>query len=223
MFEKIFRSEKFFDEKSIISSFINHTAIEKEKLKILEDLVDCICDKPAKITDCYQKIRSIHQEEKKINQEITAQIIEANFDRQKQYDLLGLYQSIEKFSELIIAAAKRILILANTRSTYPAELKQDLKELMRLLKKQHEIYVETLNTYQNDPKNTILCINKVVDLENQIDRLRSICLENLYKLGNNNKLGIGTFRIIEEIIEHIEDISDAIEETAKNISWLLLS
>ncbi|MFC1617237.1 DUF47 family protein [Candidatus Margulisiibacteriota bacterium] len=223
MFDKYFGFLKLYDENSVIESFVNHTIIEKEKLKILTLLIDCVCDDMQKIEENYQKIREVHQESKEIKANISNQIIEANFDHQKQYDLLRLFQRIEKFSELIMATAKRIVILGRMKCCYPQELKKDLMELTKLVQNIHSAYIETLEKYQNEPKKTIKFINKVEDLENLIDHQRSQCLENLYLLGNKNKLPIGTLRIIEEIVEHLESVADSIEEAAKSIEWLLLA
>ncbi|MFC1617026.1 DUF47 family protein [Candidatus Margulisiibacteriota bacterium] len=222
MFDKYFGMINLYDEQTILDSFINLTKIEKEKINILLQLVTCICDNPEKIKNYYQKIREIHQESKQINKNITTQIIEANFNQKKQHDLLRLYQRIEKFSELIMATAKRVLILDNIDSCFPKEIKKDILDLMILVKNIHLKYIEILEKYKNDSRNTMPLINQIDEMENHIDHKRSQCLENLYILGNANKLQMGTFRVIEDIVEHLESTADAIEETAKSIEWLLL-
>ena len=66
-------------------------------------------------------------------------------------------------------------------------------------------------------------IHKVEEQENHIDHLRSLCLETLYRLGNEDAIPIGSFMVIQEIIEHLEEVSDAIEVAASSLDWLLLN
>lgn len=223
MLDKYFGFLKMHDQYSVIESFLEHCRIDEEELKLLSQMIDFLCcDEMEKVEEFYFKIRKISMDSSRMFEHTGEQIIQANFDHQKQYDLLRLFQKIEDLSGLIIATAKRVLILHRIGSCLPKELNNDLKELMVQVLQIHAKFRECLNKYIEDKKGVIEIVEQIEELEHNIDHQRSLCLETLYKLGNRGGIPLGMFRAIENIIEHLEDISDAIQVAAASLEWLLI-
>ena len=224
MLDKYFGFLKIQDQYSVIDSFLDHCKIDEEELQLVSEMIACLCsDQNAKLEDYYSKIRTINIESDRIFKYTGEQIINSNFDHQKQYDLLRLYQRIESISGLIISTAKRIAILNRLGGSLPDELDCDVKQLTIEVLAIHKKLKESLTKYLEDKNAVIELIEKIEELEHGIDHQRSSCLETLFRLGNKGEIGMGTFRAIENIIEHLEDVSDAIESAATSLEWLLIS
>ncbi|MBT3261203.1 DUF47 family protein [bacterium] len=223
MFDKYFGFLNFEDEYGVIESFIEHGKIGFKEVCFLVEMVDFLCEnEEQKVVDNYRKIKALNKESTKIFQDIMRQIIESDFDYQKQYDLLRIYQRTEGISDYMIASAKRILIFEKLDGKFPAELSDYLKDLVQKVKDIYMLYMDCLNCYIDDKKCVLNVVDKIENLEHEIDGVRSRCLEVLYKLANEKKIALGDLRVLEEIVEHIEEISDVVEEAGKSVDWLLL-
>lgn len=223
MLDKYFGFLNIQDEDSVIESFLEHNRIDAEEIEILLDMYDALCaNEMDEVEDNYGKIRSISIESSKAFDGVAEHIINANFDHQKQYDLLRIYQRIGSISGAIISSAKRVVILKRINGSLPSELHDDMKLLLTQLKDINNSFKTTLKQYLDDKKKVIELVGKIEEQENKIDHQRSICLEILYRYANTHNMPMGDFRSIENIIEHIEDASDTIEEAATSLEWLLL-
>ena len=119
MFDKYFGFLKSHDEDSIIQSLMEHAKIDSEELHILSTMVAVLMKEDRDDLDTmYDQIRHINDENIKIFETVSDHIIQSNFDFQKQYDLLRLQQRIDSVSGLIIATAKRIIILKKYLNFY---------------------------------------------------------------------------------------------------------
>jgi len=225
MLDKYFGFLKIQDERSVMESLINHSKIDEEKILLLNTMIASICtDKADKgIKKQYMSIRKINENSIQILESISDQIIQAHFDHQKQYDLLRVHQRIESISGLSMATAKRVLIFERIYAEMPEVLYSGLNDLSRALIEITSAFNKTLTTYIENKKEVIKAIHQVEEKEHFIDHIRSNCLEILYRLGNQNSIPIGSFMIIQEIIEHLEEVSDAIESAAHSLDWLLLA
>ncbi|MDA1353944.1 MAG: DUF47 family protein [bacterium] len=222
--DKYFGFMRIQDEGSVLELFIDHTLIDEEEIHLLHHMIEAMCGgKYDDIQSLYMKIRTIANDSKRIYETISDQIIQANFNHQRQYDLLRLQQRIEAISVLIIATAKRILILYRTKTQLPESMYKLLLELSEKTVEIHKTFSKALTLFTGSKQEVIEHIHKIEHQENYIDHVRSECLEKLYLIGNEGEIKMGSFMIIQEIIEHIEDISDKIEESARSLDWLLLS
>ena len=210
-------------EDNVIESFLEHNRIDGEEIELLITMLTYLTqEKMDDVENYYGKIRSISIDSSKAFESVAEQIINANFDHQKQHDLLRIYQRIGSISEAIISSAKRMVILKRINGSIPTELHSDILILMNQLKDINIMFKKALNQYLDNKRNVIDLINKIDEIENTIDHQRAVCLEILYRVGNEQHLPIGTFNAIENIIEHIEDASDSIKEAGTSLEWLLL-
>ena len=222
MLDKYFGFLKIHDEDSVIESFLEHARIDEEEIAILNEMVEALCnDELEDIQSLYLKIRTISVDSEKMFESIADQIVNADFDHQKQYDLLRIYQRIEGVSGLIIASAKRMLILQKIGGKLPEECKPVFRNFMRGLTTIQELFKQALEQYLNDKKDVFKIISKIEETEHHLDHDRSETLEILYSLGNQGKIKLGDLRAVENTIDHLEDLSDKIEETSKSLEWLL--
>ncbi|MCP4049266.1 MAG: DUF47 family protein [bacterium] len=223
MLNKYFGLLKVQDEYSVMESLLEHIRIDEEEIELLEKMVDYLCcNNLTKVEEYYNKIKIIMLDSNRIFESISEQIIQAQFDQQKQYDLLRLYQRIEGISQLIIASAKRILILDKIEGKLPDKCIEPLKKLMHSVVDIHIHFQKAVSKYIDDRTGVMDLIKSIEEKENHIDHLRSECLKTLYLHANTEPVPLGDFRAIENIVEHIEDLSDAIELAATSLEWLLI-
>jgi uncharacterized protein Yka (UPF0111/DUF47 family) len=223
MLEKYFGFNNVQDEFAVVDSLIEHSRIDEEELFLLSEMVSHLCeDKLNPVADLFGKIVKIRTNSNRIFESIAEDIIHADLEHQKQYDLLRLYQRIESISENISSTGKRILMLVSVGGKLPEELRAPTQDMIGSVIQLHMEFKHALHCYQDDKKNVLKTIHRIVELESDIDRIRMESIEILYKLGNENRLLLGNFRAIENIIEHIEDLSDSIEDAATSLEWLLI-
>ena len=156
MLDKYFGFLKIHDEDSVVESFIEHTRIDDEEILLLQKMIELLCEnKSDEVRDYYMKIRSISSDSERVFENIADQIINADFDHQKQYDLLRIYQRIEGISGLIMASAKRILILTKINGTLPEECHPVFRDFMKGLLNIHDLFKDALNQYLNDKNSSL--------------------------------------------------------------------
>jgi len=223
MIDKLFGLKKGYDEASILDSLLEHTRIDEEEITQLHLMLQHVIKNDTKtVITCFEKIKSIHEKSTPIFESTVEQIIQAHFDHQKQYDLLRLFQRIQNISSGIISAARRLMIFNTLSQPFPCDLKKQILSLSEHVVAIHELFKASLDIYQKNKKNMIKSIHAVNDMENKIDDIRISCIETLYQMGNENQIAIGTFRSIEIIIAHFEELSDEIQDAATSLEWLLI-
>lgn len=223
MLEKYFGYNTIQDELSVLDSLLEHTRIDEEELHLLADTFSMLFKhNPEDIYVQYSKILKIRNDSSRIFENVAEDIIQADFNHQKQYDLLRLYQRIESISDGISATARRVVIFVRVGGVYPEELVPTTQSMIEAVVKLHEEFKNALHNYQNDKKMVLKTINKVTELEKQVDEYRIEAIEILYRLGNEKKLLVGNFRGIENILDRLETLADSIEDAATSLEWLLI-
>ena len=223
MIDKFFGFTIIKDEASIIGSLFEHTRIDEEEILLLKNMVsDLVNQNDIKLTDDFEILQKINNKSSRIFESTAEQIIHANFDHQKQYDLLRLFQRIENISGSIIAAAKRLVLLHKVDASLPSELKEPTAAMAHAIVEIHELFRNALDMYQQNKKNLIHKIHEIIEMEHEIDNMRVNCIEILYKLGNNHSIKMGTFHAIENMIVHLEELAKKIKNAATSLEWLLI-
>jgi uncharacterized protein Yka (UPF0111/DUF47 family) len=223
MIDKFFGFTRVHDEVSIIDSLLEHTRIDEEEILLLKNMLTHLLDNDnEQLLANFNTLKKINNASSRVFEATVEQIIHANFDHQKQYDLLRLFQRIENISGAIISAAKRLVILYKIGEKFPNELKEPTTQIADALVEIHELFRKSLEMYHKNKKGLIHSIHEVIEMEHQIDNMRVNCIEILYKLGNKNSIAMGTFRAIENIIVHLEELSDEIEDASTSLEWLLI-
>ena len=85
-------------------------------------------------------------------EKISDQIIQANFDHQKQYDLLRIHQRIENISSLILLNSTRLLITQHIKATLPNELTALFQKIGPSILEMHKAYTIALKNTQKTKK-----------------------------------------------------------------------
>lgn len=223
MLDKYFGFLKVIDEYSVMESLIEHANMDEKEITFLEKMLDDLIKGNLKqIPETYTSVRNMTKESIKIFEKIPEQIITANFDSQKQYDLLRLFQRIESISNYIVATAKRFLIVSKIEAKLPKSIEDNTQLMLEQIKSVHDLFKQALSTYQEDKKATITLVEDIVRAEKNINHTRGEILENLYREANEGNLKMGNLRAIENLIEHLEDIADTIAEAGTSLDWLLI-
>ena len=223
MIDKFFGFTRVQDEASIIGSLFEHTRIDEEEILLLQNMIsDLVKKNNIKLTDDFETLKKINNKSSRIFESTAEQIIHANFDHQKQYDLLRLFQRIENISGSIISAAKRLVLLHKVDASLPSKLKEPTEAMAHAIVEIHELFRNALDMYQQNEKNLIHKIHEIIEMEHEIDNMRVNCIEILYKLGNNQSIQMGTFHAIENMIVHLEELAKKIKNAATSLEWLLI-
>jgi uncharacterized protein Yka (UPF0111/DUF47 family) len=211
-------------EEAVIEAFIEHTDLDKTEHQHLVAMLRGLYQNSGDLVEVeYGKIRTITLESSAEFEQMAEQIITSDFSANKQARLLTIYTRICNISTAIIACAKRMLILKRIGGTIPASLHPELLEMMGSLETINDRFKDTLSALLGNRKTIATAIHAVKEIEQTVDHQRGECLTHLYQLANTTDIPAGTFRCIENIIEHIETIADTVESATISIEWLLLS
>ena len=223
MLDKYFGFMKISDEYSIVESLISHSQGDREELKVLGQMINAATqNKYEKIESLYKEIREINTQSIEAFDNMSDQIIESQFDHQKQYELLRLEQKNELISGMIIATAKRALIFSKLKEVFPNQLIKEVLVLQDKLESMFDTYESCLSKYADHKPDVLKTIHKLEKEEQDIDHVRGECLQILYQLGNQNEIKMGTMLCLQELIEHIEEVSDTIEAASGSLKCLLI-
>lgn len=224
MLDKYFGFLRVYDEFTVMESLIDHNRIDEEELRLLVQMFEAFStNKLDTIEEKFTKIHSINTESAQIFETISDQIIQANFDHQKQYDLLRIHQRIENISSLILLNATRLRITKNINAKLPEDLHEDFKEIANNILEIHKLYMVALKRFSDNKKEVIQCIHTVEEHEEQFQASIAESIQKLYILGNTQNIPIGNFMIINDILNHMSELGYAIKTASTSIDWLLIN
>lgn len=223
MLEKYFNFTKVQDEYSVIDSFLEHTRIDEEELNLLVKMIEVFAQ-PSRdeLSVIHDKIFKIHNDSYRIFENVAEQIIQADFNHQKQYDLFRLYQRIDNISETIISTSKRMVILHNIGGSMPTDIQELSMQIIENILIIHQSFKEALAQYQNHKREILDIIYKIIELSHNNDHICALSIEKLYLCANKKKLSMGDFRAIENIIDHQKLLAKSVESAATSLEWLLI-
>jgi len=224
MLDKYFGFFEIKDEAAIIESFLEHVRIDEEEIFLLSKIIDCfLVEDLDSIEDFYYKIKKINTDSFRIFEQISEQIIQADFGFQKQSDLLRIYQRIEKISNSIIVTANSLVIVSRVSDTFPVDMMTSAQKMIDIVASMHGEFKNALNQYQQNKKDIISIIHKIEELDKSVYDVRSAGVQSLYRLGNEGKLKLGTFTSFDKVFNFMEHLTHNISEAATSLEWLLIT
>tara|TARA_A100001015_G_scaffold311590_1_gene415136 strand:- start:19 stop:693 length:675 start_codon:yes stop_codon:yes gene_type:complete len=224
MLDKYFGFTKINNEVAVIDSLIEHSRIDEEELYLIEKLIESFLKKnSSEVDEIHLKISKIRSDSNRIFEYTEEQIIQANFDFQKQYDFLRIYQRIECISTDILKLSSNILVLNNIGGEMPEKLHVYSTDIARLIVTSHELFKQSLQKYENERSSIIKIIHKIVECDKAISEQHTRAIEQLYFLANDGKMKLGTFKAIENIFNTFETLGKKIEEASTSLEWLLIN
>lgn len=211
-------------EEAVIEAFIEHTNLDKAEHQHLVSMLQGLCQNAGdSVALTYGKIRTITLEASREFEQVAEQIMTSEFSANKQARLLTTYTRICAISTAIISCAKRMLIFTRIGGSIPEPLHPELLTMMDTIETIHNQFNETLLALLGNRRVLSDAIHGVKAIEQSVDHQRGECLTHLYQLANTTDIPAGTFRCLENIIEHIEAIADVVESATLSIEWLLLA
>ncbi|RAP33232.1 hypothetical protein DID75_02885 [Candidatus Marinamargulisbacteria bacterium SCGC AG-410-N11] len=222
MLEKYFGFTDIHDEYSVLDSLLEHTRIDEEELILLVRMLGGLCNKDDHIIkDYYDKILKINTDSSKVFETVAEQIIQSNFNHQKQYDLIRTYQRINDISAMISVVAKSILILSKV-GVLNKHFHKVLLEMGQQIIDIHKEFYNALTQYQADKHLVIKTIHRILESDDKIKQISSNSIEVLYDLANKDELKLGDFRATEHIFEGLEKLSFSVKEAGTSLEWMLI-
>ena len=224
MLDKYFGFTEINTEFAVIDSLLEHSRIDEEELLLIGNMIKAIIKKESNDVDSiHLKIAKIRSDSNRVFEYTEEQIIQANFDYQKQYDFLRIYQRIESISTDILKLSNNILVLSNIGGTLPDELHDYAVDIVKLLISSHELFKQALSKYEKEKSDIIKIIHKIVECDKAINEQVTRSIEQLYMIANQDKLSLGTFKAIENVFISLESIGNKIQESSTSLEWLLIS
>lgn len=224
MLDKYFGFTKINNEVAVIDSLIEHTRIDEEELYLIEKLTQsCINKNFNEVDEIHLKISKIRSDSNRIFEYTEEQIIQANFDFQKQYDFLRIYQRIECISTDILKLSSTILVLSNIGGEIPEKLHPYATDIVKLIVTSHEFFKQALQKYEHERSSIIKIIHKIVECDKSITEQHTRAIEQLYLIANEEHMKLGTFKAIENIFNTYETLGKKIEEASTSLEWLLIN
>ena len=211
------------DEQHIIDAMAQHSRIDDEEMGLLIRMGKAILRKQSEdIEELYTKIKIIHQNASETFEGIEAQIIQSDFNKQKQHDLLRIYLHTQRISETIILTARSMIIFSRLKRPFPVLMHPHLETMLDQTQEMHTKFHHCFTRYENNKKTILEYVHDMHALEQDMDTKLMNAIEHVYKLGNQEHLYVGTMRSIENIFESIEAISNKIQEATSSFEWLLI-
>ena len=223
MIDKYFGFKTLTNEQSIIDSLIEHSKIDEEEFTILKEMLDNITEFSLDDIELeHQKIVQIRQNSNANFAYTEEQIIQAQFDQQKQHDLLLIYQRIEDISSSILSCADHILLLFRTHGKFPEQCLERTKKLISMVHDNHLAFIQILSDYEENKSGIIKTIHSIIEDEQLVNDQYFRCIETLYLIANENTIPFGHLRAIEKILLHVEILGNKIESATTSFEMLLI-
>ena len=224
MFEQYFDTKTTTNEQFIVDSILEHTMIDEEELYLLKNMLSDFCEgKHEDIEQFRDKILSIRNDSNHIFEHLEEQIIQANFDFQKQYDFLRIFQRVECISSEIFRCANYITIFVRLNGSLPTFCNEDLQSLINCNLEAHEFLKKSLMLYEKNKQDVFSSIHKVVSIKHSIHTIYFNAVETIYRLSNEGSLKLGDMRSIENIFSSLVNIGDSVESASTSLEWLLIT
>lgn len=223
MIDKYFGFKTLTNEQSIIDSLVEHSKIDEEEFSILKDMLDNITEFSLNDIELeHQKIVHIRQNSNTNFAYTEEQIIQSQFDQQKQHDLLRIYQRIEDISSSILSCADHILLLFRTHGTFPEQCLERTKKLISMVHDNHVAFIQILSDYEENKSGIIKTIHSIIDNEQLVNDQYFRCIETVYLIANEHTIPFGHLRAIEKILLHVEILGNKIESATISFEMLLI-
>ena len=224
MLKKYLNFLKLTDEMVVFEAILEHSRHDDDELGYLVSMIEvCQIDSYDKIEELKEKITAINNKSHKEFEMLSDQIVNSNHDSQKQHDILRIHNRVELISGSILATSKLFDMATKIQCSIPKTLVEDIQNLGKLVKNMHRSYIEVVKLYLKRSNHIMDAIHTVQDEENYIDYVRTECLTKLYALANNEPIKMGSFMLLQQIIEGLEEISDEIDAAALAFNMLLIA
>ncbi len=212
------------NEQFIVDSILEHTMIDEEELYLLKHMLTNLCEGTYEdIESIRDKILSIRNDSNHVFEHIEEQIIQANFDFQKQYDFLRIFQRMESISSEIIRCANYLAIFTRLKGKLPAFCSEDLHALINLNLEAHEYFKKSLMIYEKNKQDVFSLIHKVISINHSINTIYFNSIETIYRLANDSFLKLGDMRSIENIFSSLVNMGNTVEAASTSLEWLLIT
>ena len=169
-----------------------------------------------------KKIKKIYQDSSRVFEYTEEQIIQADFNYQKQYDFLRIYQRIESISNAILSCVDQLVIFYQLKASFPKSLHSPILDIINTLVQQHELFKEALSNYEKEKQNIISIIHQVIELKHKSHQHYISSIKEIYVMANSGKLLIGNCIAIENIFEKLNSLGHSIQEASTSLEWLLI-
>ena len=224
MFEQYFGTKSMTNDHFIVDSILEHTMIDEEELYLLKTMLSDLSNGSYDSIDATrEKIIAIRNDSNHIFEHIEEQIIQANFDFQKQYDFLRIFQRMESVSAEIICCANYIAIFTRLEGQLPKFCFDDFNTLINRNIETHEFFKKSLMIYEKNKQDVFNLIHKVISVNQSINTIYFNSIETMYRIANEGSLKLGDMRSIENIYNSLINIGNSIEAASTSLEWLLIS
>ena len=206
-------------EKELFEYCLEHSRKSREAAKSLGVAISDLCEgKYDELEKIAEQIIQMSKEADSIATSLRFRIGKSNLDSTSRHDMLDLIFHLGRVTNGIEASAYRMEMSQGLE--VPAELKDQLKELVEGVVKTSDVLGESLDKVAYDWGSALKKAEEVRTWEEKVDDVRRKAMRHLVSI--SDELGISTFWRLSEIIKHLEDTADSAEETA-NILTLIIA
>ena len=224
MFEQYFGTKSMTSDQFIVDSILEHTMIDEEELYLLKTMLSDLSNGSHDTIDATrEKIIAIRNDSNHIFEHIEEQIIQANFDFQKQYDFLRIFQRMESVSAEIICCANYIAIFTHLEGQLPKFCFDDFNTLINRNIETHEFFKKSLMIYEKNKQDVFNLIHKVISVNQSVNAIYFNSIETMYRIANDGSLKLGDMRSLENIYNSLINIGNSVEAASTSLEWLLIS
>ena len=207
-------------ERKLYDMCMEHMRKSQQAADLLKLAITDLCDgKYDELGRIAEDIIHMTRETDEMARQMRHEAGSSTLDPAQRQELMNILFHIQRVSDGIEASAYRIEM---------AEGMVVPKELVSLLKDLVDAVIETCTSLTNaleriayDWHDAMDDVEKVLVGEQKVDDIRRRAMRILVEMAD--KIGISTFWRIEEIIKHLEDATDACEESANVLTLVITS
>jgi predicted phosphate transport protein (TIGR00153 family) len=196
----------------LVSKTIKHLEIVSESIKVLLEMVNLLReDKADEAVKLFEDVNKLEHKADDLKREIMRELRMGFLHPLDREDILKLIITADDIAAYTKATARRIVILNRVGLKAPRKILDYLHDIIERSVNAAEILHKAINALTRNIDEALTLVDKVEEIEEEIDEIRMNALEELYKICKE-KMTIDCI-LLKEIIDDAENISDKAEDT----------
>lgn len=196
----------------LVSKSIKHLETVTESIKSLLDMVNYLReDRVEDAVKQFNRVNELEHSADNLKREIMRELRMGFLHPLDREDILKLIITADDIAAYTKATARRIVILNNVGCKAPRKIVDYLYDIVEKSANAAEILYKAVQALTRNIDETLTLVDKVEEIEEEIDEIRMKALEELYNICRE-KMTIDCI-LLKEIIDDAENISDKAEDT----------
>ncbi len=196
----------------LVSKTIKHLEIVRDEVKALREMINfLVTGEIDKAVDTFDTVNDLEHRADSLKRDIMRELRMGFLHPLDREDILKLIVTADDIAAYTKATARRIVILKKIGGKTPGKVLDYLHQIVEETVNAVEMLYKAVQSLVVNIDETLALVDKIEEIEEEIDEIRMNALEELYNYCREN-LSIDCL-LLKEIIDDAENISDRAEDT----------